>query len=173
MEWLVHFLFAGLYLLFALLGACMAGVLAYRFYSEFRDNKRRDLEITVRSRTEKALQELADPNNNGLSWVAKPLKPKSPDERTALQNIMTELSGTLPDEDRWRLSELYEAIGLQTDDMRFVRSGNGQWYDRARAAHRLGRMRCASATRRKSAPSPSKLHGRPCSTRSSRASSSR
>ena len=43
--------------------------------------------------------------------------------------------------------------------------------DRMMAAARKAQVRCASETRRKSAPSPSKLQGRPCPTRSIRVSS--
>lgn len=145
MEWFAPILFLGLYTLLAVLGIAIIILLGTRIYSTWRENQRRALVDTTRAKLTKALQELADPNNNGLSWVVKPLSPKSLDEAAVLRQVMMEIATELSDEDRWRLSELYEASGVQSDDMRIVKIAASRWYERAQAVYRLGQMRCASA----------------------------
>ncbi|MBI4747556.1 MAG: HEAT repeat domain-containing protein [Acidobacteria bacterium] len=145
MESLAPFLVWGLTGLLVVLGIGVVILLGIRSYAAWRDRIRLDMRDTTRSKLLTAIQELADPNNNGLTWVVKPLKPKSQDETAVLKQVMTELSRVLSDEDRWRLAELYEGTGMQAEDMQILRDTKKPWYERARTAYRLGQMRCASA----------------------------
>lgn len=65
-------------------------------------------------------------------------------DRTSMRDFLIDRAVGLDDESLRPLSEAYETLRLDKDDVKILHTG--KWHDKAEACLRLGRMRCASAT---------------------------